>query len=114
MTDAMFDASLQLVSAPRGPIATDVRQHFELSIHDDMSAVEHIWRRFEQFADCTVFQTFDWLSAWQRHIGSRHGVRPAIVLGQLLNGDILFLLPLAVEKNALISRLTWLGHDLSD
>ena len=27
------------------------------------------WRRFEHIADCTAFQTFDWLAAWHRHIG---------------------------------------------
>ena len=32
-------------------------------------------------ADCTVFQSFDWLSMWQRHIGA--GARcPAVVYGR--------------------------------
>ena len=46
----------------------------ELAIYDDLAAVEDTWRRFEAIADCTVFQTFDWLAAWQRHIGQRHNM----------------------------------------
>jgi CelD/BcsL family acetyltransferase involved in cellulose biosynthesis len=33
-----------------------------LTIHDDIAAVKREWRGFEQVADCTVFQSFDWLS----------------------------------------------------
>ena len=55
------------------------------------------WRGFEPHADCTVFQSFDWLASWQRHIGVRNGVRPAIVVGRDGAGGILFLLPLSVR-----------------
>ena len=85
----------------------------DLAIHEDLDAIEADWRRFEQHADCTVFQTFDWLAAWQRHIGARGGVAPAIVIGRDAAGEILFLLPLAVEPG-FVRRLTWLGHDLCD
>ncbi len=65
-------------------------------MHQDLAAAEQDWRRFEQTADCTPFQTFDWLSAWQRHIGTLTGVTPAIVVGRR-GDDILFVLPLAVR-----------------
>src|ERR1700761_8607185 len=44
-----------------------------LSITSDLESIEDEWRRFEEHADCTPFQTFDWLSAWQRSIGNRAG-----------------------------------------
>ena len=43
----------------------------DLAIYDDLDAVETDWRRFERSADCTVFQAFDWLALWHRHIGRR-------------------------------------------
>ena len=83
-----------------------------LSVHDNLAAVEQDWRAFEQTADCTPFQTFDWLSAWHRHIGTLNHVTPAIVIARR-GDDILFLLPLAVQRGTL-TRLTFLGQDLCD
>jgi CelD/BcsL family acetyltransferase involved in cellulose biosynthesis len=85
-----------------------------LQVHGDLAAVEREWRTFEQQADCTVFQAFDWLAKWQQHIGSRAGVAPAIVLGRDAGGSLAFILQLAVETGALARRLTWLGSDLCD
>src|SRR5437773_5746730 len=83
------------VAEMRPPAATAFadRGAVTLSVHDDLAGVEQVWRNFQETADCTPFQTFDWLSAWQRHIGAPSGVTPAIVIGR--RGDeILFLLPL--------------------
>ena len=101
----------------RPSVATDadLAEHdaLTLSVHDNLASVEQVWRSFQQTADCTPFQTFDWLSAWQRHIGALSGVTPAIVIGR--RGDeILFLLPLGVERGAFMRRLTFLGQDLCD
>src|SRR5262249_38181573 len=85
----------------------------KLAIHDSLSEVEGEWRRLEATADCTAFQTFDWLDAWCRQVGVRAGVRPAIVLGRSDEGEVLFVFPLAVTPGA-IKRLTWLGSDLCD
>jgi CelD/BcsL family acetyltransferase involved in cellulose biosynthesis len=84
-----------------------------LTLHDDLSAAERDWRELERNGDCTPFQTFDWLSAWQRHVGALTGARPAIIVGRR-GAEILFLLPLAVEPGALARRLTFLGQDLCD
>jgi len=84
-----------------------------LSLSEDIGSLEPEWRRFEAAADCTVFQSFDWLSLWHHHIGAPAGIRPAIVLGRDAAGELLFLLPLAVEPGA-IRRLTFLGDALCD
>ena len=68
--------------------------------------------QFEQSADCTAFQAFDWLSAWCRHIGLLTRTQPAIVVGRR-HGAALFILPLGVTPGA-VRRLTWLGSDLCD
>jgi CelD/BcsL family acetyltransferase involved in cellulose biosynthesis len=85
-----------------------------LAVYDSLDAIEQAWRRFEPSADCTVFQTFDHLAAWQKHIGARQNVVPAIVSAEQNNGEILFLLPLAVDAGGMVRRLRWLGHDLCD
>jgi CelD/BcsL family acetyltransferase involved in cellulose biosynthesis len=90
------------------------RSQLALSVHEDFAALEGEWRRFQDEAACTVFQTFEWLSAWQRHLGARAGVRPAIVTGRGADGQLSFLFPLAVERRGLVRRLTWLGRDLCD
>jgi CelD/BcsL family acetyltransferase involved in cellulose biosynthesis len=87
----------------RSPAALgDIR----IAVHEDLSAIERDWRAFEAQADCTAFQSFDWLAAWQRHIGARNGVRPAIVVARDGAGAILFLLPLAVRSAGFARELT--------
>ncbi len=85
-----------------------------LSIHDRLESVEAEWRRFERSADCTPFQTFDWLRRWQRHIGMRQGVQPAIAVGALGDGQTGIILPLGIERRGGARRLCWLGQDLND
>lgn len=85
-----------------------------LSVASDLREVEADWRAFEQRADGTVFQTFDWLAKWQQHIGAPARVVPAIVVGRDAGGAILFLLPLAVERGRGGRRMTWLGAALCD
>jgi CelD/BcsL family acetyltransferase involved in cellulose biosynthesis len=96
-----------------GPAAFGKPGDIELSLHRDMASAEKDWRAFEQTADCTPFQTFAWLSAWDRHVGQTDGIRPAIVVGRR-NGETVFLFPLAVEPGRLVRRLTFLGQELCD
>jgi CelD/BcsL family acetyltransferase involved in cellulose biosynthesis len=85
-----------------------------LELHGDLAAVEREWRAFEAAADCTVFQSFDWLAKWQQHIGAAGGTIPAIVVGRDDEGGLLFILQLAIEPRGPVRRLSWLGSDLCD
>jgi CelD/BcsL family acetyltransferase involved in cellulose biosynthesis len=90
---------------------------FTLTVHETLGEVEADWRRFEQTADCTVFQSFTWQSLWRKHIGGPQGVQPAIVIGR--TGErpgerIAFIFPLAIERGRVARRLTWHAGDLSD
>src|SRR5262245_42376407 len=85
-----------------------------LRVYGDLGEVEREWKAFERRADCTVFQTFDWLAKWQRHIGKRKDTVPAIVLGGDAEGELLFILQLAIERRGPLRRLTWLGSELCD
>ena len=94
--------------APEG-VFEDIR----FTVHEDLAALATEWRAFEREADGTVFQTYEWLSCWQRHVGMRQGARPAVVLGRDAQG-LLFLLPLAVRPAGFVRALEWLGSDLCD
>jgi CelD/BcsL family acetyltransferase involved in cellulose biosynthesis len=98
---------------PTAPRSTAQRPATEIAISDDLDALEAEWRRLEAGGDCTVFQSFDWLATWYRHIGQRQLVTPAVVIGRRADGQPLFLIPLAVTRG-IVRRLTWLGTDLCD
>jgi CelD/BcsL family acetyltransferase involved in cellulose biosynthesis len=94
--------------APEGAFE-DIR----FSVHEDLGSLAAEWQAFERDADGTVFQTYEWLACWQRHVGTSRRVRPAIVLGR--DGDgLLFLLPLSVCPGGFARTLEWLGSDLCD
>jgi CelD/BcsL family acetyltransferase involved in cellulose biosynthesis len=89
------------------------RSPIEIAIYHQLDVIEPEWRRFEQDADCTAFQAFDWLATWCRYVGPFEGVQPVVVVGRRADGATLFILPLAVTSGA-VRRLTWLGSDLCD
>jgi CelD/BcsL family acetyltransferase involved in cellulose biosynthesis len=95
-------------------VSTTTAAGLNLRVYGDLTEVEREWKAFERHADCTVFQAFDWLAKWQQHIGNRNGTKPAIVLGNDSNGQLVFILQLAVETDGLIRRLSWLGSELCD
>jgi CelD/BcsL family acetyltransferase involved in cellulose biosynthesis len=115
-TQAAFDRHVDAGVPDRaGAVARSVAglpARVQLSYHDDLAEVEQDCRAFEPGADCTAFQTFDWLSTWHRHIGVREGIKPAIVIGRQ-DGAILFILPLALAPGRL-RRVTCLGEFLSN
>jgi CelD/BcsL family acetyltransferase involved in cellulose biosynthesis len=112
--DTQRDIDLHSMPDRSRTSAPAARLDVRLSIHDDLAAIESEWRAFERNADCTVFQTFDWMSAWHRNIGVRQGVTPVIVAGRDSAGALLFILPFAVEAGGLVRRLTWFASDLCD
>jgi len=86
----------------------------DLAVYDGLQAVESAWRGFERLADCTAFQTYEWLSAWQRHIGARNDVIPCIVVARDADGAILCILPLATRPAGFARELVFLGTELCD
>lgn len=85
-----------------------------ISVHDEFAPLKAVWQALERRGDCSVFQSFIWLSAWQRHIGTKQGVKPAIVVGWDSEGDALFIFPLGIGRGTVCRTLSWLGGDLCD
>jgi CelD/BcsL family acetyltransferase involved in cellulose biosynthesis len=100
--------------APRQRLADTPAAGVEISVYDDLAAAESTWRAFQREADCTVFQTFDWLSAWQRHVGQRNGLTPAIVVARDATDAVLMILPLATRRLGPARELVWLGAEVCD
>jgi CelD/BcsL family acetyltransferase involved in cellulose biosynthesis len=114
-----FDMVNDLPMASSPPLSVALPVHgvfrsFILSLHADLDTVAAEWRRFEQVADCTVFQTFSWLAKLHEHVGTARGTQPAIVFGRDERGALLFILPLAIEAHGPLRCLTWLGSELCD
>ncbi len=84
------------------------------SVHTRLDDVEDEWRRFQDSAECTAFQSFEWLATWQRHVGARDGTLPIIVVGRFADGRTAFIVPLAIETRRSLRRLCWLGQELCD
>jgi CelD/BcsL family acetyltransferase involved in cellulose biosynthesis len=76
----------------------------------DMAAAEPFWRRLED-TDClaTPYQRFDFLSAWQHHVGARTGVTPWIIVGFDDVGEPLFLWPFGRVKKGSLTIARFLG-----
>jgi CelD/BcsL family acetyltransferase involved in cellulose biosynthesis len=107
-------ADRRIEGAGEQNVSAAARPAIRLELASDLRELEQEWRAFERRADCTAFQSFDWLAKWQRHIGMRAGTRPAVILGRDTHGELLFILPLAIEARGPIRRLTWLGSELCD
>ncbi len=86
-----------------------------LSIHNEFASLRDVWMAVEQAGDCTVFQSYGWLSAWFAHVGKLEGIEPCIVTGWDAGGDgALFILPLGIQQGRLGAKLVWLGGGLCD
>ena len=81
-----------------------------VEVFKDMSAAEPFWRRLEDGrAFATPYQRFDFLAAWQRHVGARAGVTPFIVTGLDHAGEPLFLWPLGRAQIGPLKLVRFLG-----
>ncbi len=97
---------------------TDLSREFapdvSLSIHSRFETAAEEWRAFERIAECTAFQTFEWLATWDRHVGRRREIMPVIVIGHFADGRTAFIAPLGLDRRRSAWRLCWLGEDLCD
>ena len=107
-------APTPLVTAPATDEPKDGRLSVLLSVHNEFSSVETVWRRFERVADGFAFQTFNFLETWYEHIGSRAEIDLQIVVAWGSKAKPLMILPLGIETRGGLRRLSFLGGDLND
>jgi CelD/BcsL family acetyltransferase involved in cellulose biosynthesis len=87
---------------------------FTVSLIHDFAGLRERWLAFQEAADCTVFQTFEWLCAYRLHIGIPRGEMPCIALVHAADGSIACLLPLAIRRSGFARELTFFGSELCD
>lgn len=81
---------------------------FTVEAHSRASDVEREWRRLETTGIATIFQRYDWVDAYSRHVMPHENTRPAIVVGRL-DGEPIFILPFAISKVGPARVATWIG-----
>ena len=81
-----------------------------VEVFDSMAAAEPFWRRLEAGrALTTPYQRFDFLAAWQQHVGARGGVTPFIVTGFGHRGEPMFLWPFGRTRTGPLNIVRFLG-----
>jgi CelD/BcsL family acetyltransferase involved in cellulose biosynthesis len=107
-----MNVAARLTSPHNRPAAADGR-HDELfariEVFSDLSAAEPVWRGLEREAITTPYQRFDFLAAWQRHVGERQGVKPFVAVGFDSKGLPSFLWPFGQEKKGPLRLVRFLG-----
>jgi len=81
-----------------------------LEVQPNLAAAEPAWRALEHHhALTTPYQRYDFLSAWQRHVGTDEGVKPFVVTGYDSEDNPLFLWPLGQRRRGPLGIAQFLG-----
>ncbi len=84
----------------------------EIRCFGDLAQVREAWHCLEaQGAATTIYQSWDWVSAWHRHlISSATGKRAQVVIVEVLAGEhTVALLPMMIRREKGVRILSWLG-----
>ncbi|PSJ58896.1 GNAT family N-acetyltransferase [Pseudaminobacter soli (ex Li et al. 2025)] len=85
---------------------------FEVETVATPSDIETEWRHLEAIGYGTIFQRYDWVDAYVRHVLEHEKAWPAIVLGKLHSRPA-FILPLAISKVGPARMARWIGGNHS-
>jgi CelD/BcsL family acetyltransferase involved in cellulose biosynthesis len=81
-----------------------------VAVFRSMAEAEPHWRALENAgALMSAYQRFDFMAAWQRHLGSAEGVTPAIVVGFDAVNVPLVVLPLGMRRFGELKIVGFLG-----
>lgn len=113
MLTHVFDTAVQPAAEACG--ATGARAGTgAYAVVREPAAIERLWRDFETRAAGHVFQSYDFVELWCRHVGSARGVVPFIVVGRDERGRARCILPFGVRRCLGRSSAEWLGGEHSD
>lgn len=85
--------------------ATDIG----ITVSADLSPCRSRWIALQEQGVTTVFQSFEWIEAWQDNVGAQSGVQPVIVTGTRSDGTTAFILPFGLMRKWGTRILTWLS-----
>ena len=90
--------ALRTANIVERPLSIILGRIARVEVFDDMERAEPHWRALEHaHALMTPYQRFEFLTLWQRHVGTEAGFTPFIVVAFDAIGTPLFLLPLGAR-----------------
>lgn len=75
----------------------------------ELAAAEPVWRALQRDGVTTPYQHFDFLSAWQRHVGPHAATTPLVLVGYDPGGRPQFLWPLGLRRSGPLRVAGFLG-----
>jgi CelD/BcsL family acetyltransferase involved in cellulose biosynthesis len=92
------------------PARSTARRIASVDILDDLKRAEGVWRSFETRQSlASPYQRFDFLAAWQHHVGARDNAAPFIVVAYDAERNPLLLLPLALRRKYGVRTASFMG-----
>jgi CelD/BcsL family acetyltransferase involved in cellulose biosynthesis len=83
---------------------------FQVELWHDLAAVAPIWRDLQgESAIGGPYQKFEWVVAWQEHVGNAQGTEPCVLIGRDRAGTAAFLLPLGRKFVGPLGVASFLG-----
>jgi CelD/BcsL family acetyltransferase involved in cellulose biosynthesis len=109
-----FPVGLQSADVPAPDAACDrVRQIriARVEVLSNLADAKPSWQRLTA-ADCvaTPFSRYQWIAAWQHHVGECQGVKPIVIVARDDDDVPLFLLPLALQRCAGLNIARYFGE----
>lgn len=100
-----------LIESPtaKAQARSDEGRVVDFEILQDLRAAEPIWRSLEVSQFSTPYQRFDFLSAWQRHVGTGEQLEPGIIVARDAQRQPLLLLPLAIGTESGVRVARFMG-----
>ncbi|NVN86483.1 MAG: GNAT family N-acetyltransferase [Rhodopseudomonas sp.] len=106
----MMTALIESRTAEARTSSPPVSRIARVEIFRDMAAAEPIWRALEQPEQLsTPYQRFDFLNAWQTHVGTNENLTPFIVVASDAERRPLLLLPMGLERSRGVGIARFLG-----
>ena len=87
---------------------------YTISVFTSLERCEAAWRQATAACVCSVFQTFEWLSAWFATVGRDQGASAFVVFVRDDSGTIVLAMALAVRIRRGMRCLEFLGGELTD
>ena len=100
--------------SPVSLVRSSGSMRYRVSVYRSLDECAVAWRLLEGVAHATAFQQHAWLNAWLETVGHVREVEPRIALVRDDAGDLMMILPMAIERVLGVPTLVWLAQDEAD
>lgn len=85
----------------------------EITVHSDLEGLREDWLALQSAGITTLYQTYEWCSAWHETMDRPKGIDALIVTGRKSDGNLVFILPLALRKHGGYLIIEWLAAQIA-